>query len=280
MKARLAAAAISLVSALSLGAQSIASDSAKTPGFQDNSFLVEEAYNQDAGVVQHISGLSIDRTNKSYEYDFTQEWPVGGISHQLSYLVPLVHSSDPKSTGIGDVLLNYRYQLVGDGEAVLAVAPRFSVAVPTGDWKKGAGRGSVGYEGFLPASIVLSDLVVTHLNAGLRYTPTARNEAGDRAPVWKYTLGGSGIITIAPTFHLMLETIWSRDEDVIAQGKSSRSTSWTISPGARMALNYKSGLQIVPGIGFPFGVGPSRGDRGVFLYLSFEHPFNDAGRRK
>jgi hypothetical protein len=76
----------------------------------------------------------------------------------------------------------------------------------------------------------------------------------------------------------MLETIWSRGEEVLSAGKTTSQDSWTILPGARFAFNYKSGLQIVPGIGFPIGVGPSRGDRGVFLYLSFEHPFNDAGR--
>jgi hypothetical protein len=46
-----------------------------------------------------------------------------------------------------------------------------------------------------------------------------------------------------------------------------------ISPSVRGAINFASGLQIVPGLGIPIGVGPSHGDRGVFVYLSFEHPF-------
>src|SRR5437762_13598681 len=113
---RAKALALIIVIAANARAQSAAPDSAKPKSIQDNSFLVEEAYNQEAGVVQHINGLNIDRTGKSYEYDFTQEWPVGGITHQLSYTLPLVHSDIvPKSTGLGDVLLNYRYQLVGDG---------------------------------------------------------------------------------------------------------------------------------------------------------------------
>jgi hypothetical protein len=270
-----------VICAANLPAQAPAPDSAMTPGIEDNSFIVEEAYNQDADVVQHISGLSLDRTNKSYEYDFTQEWPVGSIRHQLSYMIPIVHQGKPSSTtGIGDVFLNYRYQLVGDGEAIVAVAPRFSVALPTGSWKTGAGNGAVGYEAFLPASIVVSELLVTHLNAGIRYTPSARNQSGDRAGIWKYTLGGSEIVRLLPNFNLMLETIWSREDEVVAPDKVSASDSWTILPGLRGALNYRSGLQIVPGIGFPFGVGPSRGSRGVFFYLSFEHPFNDEGRPK
>jgi hypothetical protein len=268
-----------IVIAANARAQSAAPDSAKPKSIQDNSFLVEEAYNQEAGVVQHINGLNIDRTAHSYEYDFTQEWPVGGITHQLSYTLPLVHSDMvPKSTGLGDVLLNYRYQLVGDGGAAVAISPRFTVALPTGDWKKGAGNGAVGYEALVPVSLVISDMFVTHWDAGVRYTPSARNSAGDRAGISKYTLAASGIILLMPTLNFMLETVWSREDAVVGKGKTVAGNSWVISPGIRGAFNFQSKLQIVPGIGFPIGVGPSRGDHGVFLYLSFEHPFNAAGR--
>jgi len=40
-----------------------------------------------------------------------------------------------------------------------------------------------------------------------------------------------------------------------------------------LAYNFENGLQIVPGIGVPIGIGPSSGEKGIFLYLSFEHPF-------
>ena len=66
-----------------------------------------------------------------------------------------------------------------------------------------------------------------------------------------------------PRFNLMLETLWT----------GGQSHSLLLSPGVRWAYNFPSGLQIVPGIAFPLGVGPSSGERGVFLYLSFEHPF-------
>ncbi len=32
------------------------------------------------------------------------------------------------------------------------------------------------------------------------------------------------------------------------------------------------GLDVVARVAAPIGVGPSRGERGLFLYLSFEHP--------
>lgn len=55
-------------------------------GIQDNSFFIEEAYNQEPGVVQHIFNLPIDFTNGSREIapSFTQEWPVFSQTHQFS----------------------------------------------------------------------------------------------------------------------------------------------------------------------------------------------------
>ena len=53
--------------------------------------------------------------------------------------------------------------------------------------------------------------------------------------------------------------------------------AWTnslfLSPGVRWSYNLRNGLQIVPGIGVPLGLGPSDGEKAIFLYISFEHPF-------
>jgi hypothetical protein len=277
---KLATSFLALLTAARLSsAQSPTPDNSKPPSFQDNSFLAEEAYNQEAGVVQHITGLNIDHTNKAYELDVTQEWPVGGITHQLSYMLPMLRDdlSRPK-TQLGDVMLNYRYQLIGNGDAKVAVSPRLSAVLPTGKWKNGSGTGAIGIEAVVPVSIVLSDLLVTHLDAGMRYTRSARNESGEKAGITKYIASGSVIVRAMPYFHFLVETMWTREDEVMSPGKVKATNNWTVLPGARTAFNYKSGLQIVPGIGFPFGIGPSRGNRSVFLYLSFEHPFNAEGR--
>jgi purine-binding chemotaxis protein CheW len=55
---------------------------------KDNSFLIEEAYNQERGVVQHISTLS--RTaGGDWMYTFTQEWPLPDERHQVSFTLPV-----------------------------------------------------------------------------------------------------------------------------------------------------------------------------------------------
>ena len=42
-----------------------------------------------------------------------------------------------------------------------------------------------------------------------------------------------------------------------------------------MGSQLQDGLQIVPGIAMPIGVGPSAGEKSVLIYLSFEHPFRE-----
>src|SRR5690348_18415661 len=83
-------APLTLVVALLLAPATGAQEPAAAPrGIQDNSFLIEEAYNQDRGVVQHIS--TFQRSGDAWTYSFTQEWPVGGIRNQLSYSLALIH---------------------------------------------------------------------------------------------------------------------------------------------------------------------------------------------
>ncbi|HJW09674.1 MAG TPA: hypothetical protein VJ483_08580, partial [Holophagaceae bacterium] len=245
------------------------------PGIQDNSFLIEEAYNQEAGVVQHIGTFMRLRESGDWVATFTQEWPVGGLAHQLSYTLPYqrLDASPDGRRGAGDVALNYRYQLLGDGDARVAFAPRVSLLLPTGAWEQGCGAGAAGYQVNLPLSVVLGPRVVTHLNLGATWTPRARSAAGDRADLRATNLGQSLIWLARPDFNVMLELAYTKAQTISGPGTTSASDSFYVSPGVRWAHNFPSGLQIVPGVALPIGVGPSRGDRAIFLYLSFEHPF-------
>jgi DtxR family transcriptional regulator, Mn-dependent transcriptional regulator len=50
----------------------------------DNSFLVEEAFNQEARTVQNI-GMFRMNARSEWDTSFTQEWPLSGRTHQISY---------------------------------------------------------------------------------------------------------------------------------------------------------------------------------------------------
>lgn len=242
---------------------------------QDDSFLIEEAYNQEQGVVQHINTFSYFAHSHDWIYTFTQEWPVGGQRHQLSYTLALVRPGAfaSQGAGMGDALLNYRYQVLGNGDSRLAFAPRLSLIVPVGDSNADRGYGGTGLQSNLPLSLVLNQKLVTHWNAGATFVPHARNDNGDRAGCWGYNAGQSFIWLAHPRFNIMLETYFASAQSVAAPGKADWSNTLFLSPGIRWAHNFSNGLQIVPGLAVPVGVGPSAGEKGMFLYLSFEHPF-------
>ena len=135
---------------------------------QDNSFLIEEAYNQERGVVQHIATF-VRAAGGDWLFAFTQEWPLGGIRHQFSYMIPIQGDSNT-GTGVGDVGLNYRYQLVGSPESRTVLAPRLSILLPTGNDRLDRGSGGVGLQLNIPVTHVVAKQFVTHWNGGITFT--------------------------------------------------------------------------------------------------------------
>ena len=65
-------ACCSIRGALPIAAAQQPSTVAEEKPIQDNSFLIEEAYNQEAGVVQHISFFSYFPESEDWVYTFTQ----------------------------------------------------------------------------------------------------------------------------------------------------------------------------------------------------------------
>jgi hypothetical protein len=251
-----------------------------TPPIEDNSFLAEEAYNQERGIVQHISTFMHDPKGRGWLYTFTQEWPAPTILNQLSYTVPVLRADERgASPRVGDVLLNYRRQV--SQENGVYFAPRLSLVLPTGSARLGSGTGGIGIQANLPLTLELSPKFVTHSNVGGTYTPRGKTENDARLRVSNVTLAQSFIVLPTPTFNLMLEAIWSRTTSRVTATPASvdlpREQSLILSPGFRFAMNHASGLQIVPGLAFPVTMTGRSGNidaqTGVFLYLSFEHPF-------
>ena len=250
------------------------------PIIQDNSFLIEEAYNQNYGVVQHIQTFQRQWLSHDWAYTFTQEWPVDPAPrNQLSYTIPVVHFGGD-GTGIGDIALNYRYQVLGDSNAKYAMAPRLSVLLPTGDSKRGFGAGGAGIQMSVPFSWVHNNLLTTHWNLGTTITPSQKNPFNQTAETYGVNAGQSFIFSVNNRLNLMLETVWASTEEVVARDKTLRDHAVLLSPGVRWAYNFKSGMQIVPGVAFPTGVGPSSGDWGILLYFSIEHPYRKLKPKK
>jgi hypothetical protein len=214
----------------------------------DNSFLVEESFNQEAGVVQNIFSWTRQRDGL-WDASFTQEWPAPGMAHQFSYTLPFARSGDA-TAGFGDVLLNYRYQLREETKSGPAISPRLSLILPTGRADDGLGNDVVGLQVNLPASKQFGDFYV-HANAGFTWLPDVQ-----RTP----HIAGSGIWRVAPMLNLMVEAVVEFDQ------------SATLSPGFRRGWNIGD-HQIVVGAAVPVTRENGMVTAAILAYFSYELPF-------
>ena len=131
------------------------------------------------------------------------------------------------------------------------------------------GFGSAGLQAALPASIHPVPALVFHLNAGVTWLPNAKNPSGREASTTSYNLGASAIWLAKSRINFLMEWVWLDAELVNANGGTRREQAMLLNPGVRVGFDFKSGLQIVPGVAYTVGVGPSEDVEALFLYLSF-----------
>lgn len=234
---------------------------------RDNSVLVEEAYNQERGVVQHIVSAAREEGG-AWTLTLTDEWPLWGIANQLSAGVPLIVADG--SLVLGDVAINYRRQVVGGDGGAVAFAPRLTVLLPTGDAADGSGRGGVGLEVNLPLSVELPWSLVAHTNVGATWTPGAEDAAGESASIVEVRLGQSLVVPVWRRLDLVVEGLLARAEEVAPGGGVDASWSLVVNPFLRAAIDLPGGTQIVPALAVGVDL---LGEHAVTVtgYLSVEH---------
>jgi DtxR family transcriptional regulator, Mn-dependent transcriptional regulator len=252
------------IGALAQGTQPVQPSPPRSAPFDimDNSFLVEEAFNQEAGIFQNIFGFH--RNGGTWEFAFTQEWPVLSQQHQFSYTLPFTGGTST-STRFGDVMLNYRYQATMEDPGIPAFSPRLSLIVPTNN----DGDDSAGVQVNLPVSKQQGEIYWT-ANAGFTWLPRARADA-QRVSLLSPHLSGSAIVRVRPMVHLMFENVLEFEESAGLDGGTSRDTIFTFSPGVRGGWNVGD-KQLILGAALPISFADST-ETGVFLYLSYELPF-------
>ncbi len=70
----------------------------------------------------------------------------------------------------------------------------------------------------------------------------------------------------------LVELAYLSTEQIRDDRTSARSSMYVVNPGIRASIDFRSGLQIVPGISAPIQVSELGTDFSVLGYLSFEHP--------
>ena len=235
-------------------------------GVQDNSFQIEEAYNQEPGVVQHIG--SFRRQGADRFLTFTQEWPLASQTHQFSWSLPYLWTHGDPSGGpgrVGAVQLNYRYQALTENERQPAFAPRLSLILPIEDPKSELGDGGVQIN--LPFSKIVADRVTVHANAGV----TTLFDVQGRQTT-SYNLGGSIVYALSRDTNVLFEVVGEWIESVTPTLSTDREFALTLVPGLRHAFNFTE-AQFVIGLGIPIQFSEGKTQFGGLLYMSFEHKF-------
>jgi hypothetical protein len=243
----------------------VSSSRLSAQALEDNSFIVEEAYNQPARVVQHV--LTAAAADGTTGLAFGQEWPVGSQKHQLSWTLVGVNDD---ALDLGDAFINYRYQLLGAGGGELLVAPRISALIPLGDADRRAGNGGYGFQAALPVSWELSQRFTVHGNLGATWRPKAEDLTGTDAATLDGYAGASAVFFVTPMINLLAESVWRHGRRIRGDGRSEGVPSHTVALGARAGIDVGK-VQLVPGAAWL----PAIDDvpAGVFFYLSVEHGF-------
>jgi hypothetical protein len=256
---------------------------------KDNSFFVEEAYNQEPGVAQHIfNWVGLWRYGRVHSrnsfFVYTMELPIHSQTHQFSFALPFetffeqVNGGLPEEQGgLGDIFLNYRYQLLTEETACVSVAPRFSLVLPTGDEGRGLGHGEAGFFFNLPVSKQL-DPFAFHFNAGFIVIPDVSVALGNGLispgrDLRGFNLGFSAIWLASYDLNFLLELVGLWGEDLDDLGFRDHTSEVILNPGLRYAVYTSDEVQWVLGISLPVGLSEDAPDYGVFGYMSVEHAF-------
>lgn len=212
---------------------------------EDRNFLLETGWNRDDAVLQSNSFFLYGRN--AFAYELTQEWAAGSSRHQLSYTIPLFTD---EATGLGDVTFNYRFQLAGDADSRVGVAPRLTVLFPTRSAQFG-GKSS-GIQFGLPMSVNLTPRLTSHTNA----IATWYRERGESE------LAVAQSIVFNATSHVAfaLDASYTRCAGVVHP--------LVFRPGVQFAIDGPGGLQFAPGVALALVNGA--GDRSLLVYVALE----------
>jgi len=124
----------------------------------------------------------------------------------------------------------------------------------------------------LPLSVLWSRHWVTHFNLGATVFPNAKYLNMPLQTILSYNYGASVIWLVNKNLNLMLEFAGVTEFINFENQGYNKYHTFILNPGIRYAFNFKSGLQIVPGLSIPINISQGFEFNDIFLYLSFEHP--------
>ncbi|MBB4637330.1 hypothetical protein FHS01_003366 [Longimicrobium terrae] len=209
---------------------------------------VEEAYNQEAGVLQQTVRGAAGEDGWTVEVE--QEWPILSERHQLSLEV------EAGGDGVEAVGAGYRLLVLGGDDEPLTLSPGIAVEYPMDS-------GDVEFQALLPLAVQVAENWTANALGAVNLTVEEEEKR-------EWFAGGSLFWRARPYANLIVEAVYTRGDSPFP-GDGQVESAYVL-PGVQVAVPV-GGLHLVPGVGVPVGFGPSRGRAGVMLYLSTEVGF-------
>jgi hypothetical protein len=242
----------------------------RQPAYEDNSFLLDEAFTQPKGVWQNI--VNVYARKNDFGTSFTQQIPITD-RHQAGYTLNYSAVGSGGDSGFGDIYLHYSYAWKGKSDRILLM-PEFTLIVPTG---KNRGYGGWGGQFTLAATKRLSPKVMTHYNIGYSYVSRAdfitSGNSTDRTffeeDLHLQNAAASVVWYVTRRFNLMFESTGGAGKKLV-DTHTAKVFNLTLNPGFRVLFKSET-AQLVPGLSIPLNFeNSSFAGAGVFIYLSYE----------
>lgn len=215
------------------------------PVIEERNFVPETGWNRSDAVLQ-VNNFFL---GSARAHEVAGEIAIArSARHQAGYTLPVF--SDQR-TGVGDALISYRYQLVGDRASRVGIAPRLTVVLPTRSENLG-GRVS-GLQFALPVSLAVRSNLALHTNF------VATRTAG--GPV-QWALLQRAELAATERLALIADAAWTHCAE---SGHRS-----VVRPGLQYSFDGPGGSTVAPGVAMPV----VDGNVELLFFLAFEQPLN------
>lgn len=234
---------------------------------EDNSFLLEEAFNQKKGEYQFIQKYHTSATGY-IEYVFEVEAPLSDETHQLSLDISRIRPEEIPASSFSDLNLNYRYQALNREDMILT--EKVGLVLVTGKVENETSNGALGFQLMQVATFKLSEKYINHWNLGTTVIPQAETPGGEKT-ILEFTGGTSLINNYSDRLNFLLEAVLQTFESYDEDKNVNNELRFYLNPGLRYAWNFDfKRTQVVPGASIPVQYSDGEIRPGIFLYLSVE----------
>jgi hypothetical protein len=219
-------------------------------------FVTAKAFPEDEIVVATTSQSGSVVTKFYYEKRF-------GPLNQFEVILPLtsVENTDGRSTGIGDIALEYKRTLAHSLDRGNIVSVTGELVLPTGSEAKGLGSGTAVFEPFVTFGQTLPRQAFVQAQVGFGFP---MENGHDNEMFWRAAVGKTfEYPRLGRNWAPMIELLAKRDL------VSGARTDWDVLPGAQVTINKRQHVRLAAGVRLPVTDADVR-NKSVIVYLLWD----------